>query len=260
MEPVIDMRTVQPLEIDHLLTKPKLKSFIYRVGVELEGGWRKLPKGVVLDHDGSINGLKIPDRELLANPTLENFLNIGELTSEPLELGKLHAWMKQFYPSDVNKTCGMHVHMSFFSALHYQWLMVPEYPATIRHHITQWAVNEVIPKSHCLWDRLLGQNEYCRYEFFPDAQASMRKKSYQMGQVGNRYTMINYCHGLNNRGTLECRLLPMMETVEQGTRAVQRVVDVTNACIAILAKREEKVTSKVKDDPGRVVVSKEVFV
>src|SRR5258708_30736662 len=164
MAQMIPAIPIQPLAIDDLLQK-RLKNFVYRVGIELEGGWLKLPEGVDLARDGSIIGIELTPAELLASKNQKMngeaylYLKIGELASEPMELTKLTPWIQQSYPRHVNETCGLHVHYSFKDARHYQWLMVPEYQPTMRHYLGLWAKEEGLPADHPIWKRLRGGNE-----------------------------------------------------------------------------------------------------
>ena len=234
-----------PLQIDHLVGKAKQR--VYRVGIELEGGWKSLPPDVVLARDGSVSfptEARIPDA-----PLKPMQLMTGELQSEPLEPKLVPGWVKKFYPHKVNETCGLHVHMSFKSMRHYQLLMdTPAYQAAILTHVRKWAEVEGLPPEHPVWDRLTGHAEFCKLEFFPDAQTVACKKDYDKYRYGNRYTIINYCWSMNS--TIECRLLPMMETAAQAVRAIQKVIDVTNASLLALKKREEKVSGQIMIDLG----------
>lgn len=244
-------------DLDKTLAQPRVKNFIYRVGVELEGGWVRIPDGVDLGHDGSIRGLA-------DNPPIDPATGIpkrpaqlvhpGELNSAPMELGMIQAWMRQSYPSHVNESCGLHVHTSFKSALHYMWLMVPEFQATMKYYLAEWGRKQGFDKKHPLLKRLVGRNQYCKDEFYADIQATNSKKSYNHDSPGNRYTIINYPFPLH--GTIECRVLPMFEDVEQAIAAVGTVLDITNASIAVAAQREEKLHGKVDLDDSRLV---EVF-
>ncbi len=203
-----------------------------------------MPDGVEVVHDGSVNGLTA------VNPTGERIpLYTGEYPSEILELSKYPLWMKKNYPTAVNKTCGMHVHMSFFpkhAALHYSRLMVPEYTQTIILYVAKWALEEKLDKKHPIWDRLNGKNTFCKLEFYPDEQAKSTKKVFDHAGRGNRYTVINYCHAQHS--TVECRLLPMMDNADLAIRAIKRVIDVTNACLVALKGREEKIEAKLTVD------------
>ena len=254
----------KPLDIDKFLGKARNQ--IHRVGVELEGGWVKLPPGVSLTHDGSVS-IKQPEDPTFerkyrqwqetanrANqegrlntvppPTHRIKLHVGELPSTPMEVEKVAAWMKEFYPDKVNETCGLHVHVSFKSVLQYQRLMTPSYPATIVEYFTQWARAEGLSDKHPLWERLTGNNRFCKHEFHAQEQVVSRKDHNQT-RPGHRYTVINYCYSVYG-GTLECRLLPMMDTSDQGIRAVQHVLAITNAFLMAYREREEKAKAKVE--------------
>lgn len=251
------------LDLDKVLGRAR--NFVYRVGIELEGGWKKLPEGVRLAHDGSVAinpGVEPPtarERERLerqvqsqldqgivtqrqATQMLENAirgrapdLQQGELPSEILEVEKFPAWMKAYYPSHVNGTCGLHVHMSFINAVYYQRLMTPKYPATIIAYIAAWAKKENLDPKHPLWDRLAGKSEYCQHRFYADQQATS-PKDHNRSRAGHRYTVVNYCH--REHGTIEVRLLPMMDASDQGIRAVQAVLDITNAFLHAYRTKE----------------------
>lgn len=251
------------LKIESLLGKTKDR--IYRVGIELEGGWTKLPPGVEVQRDGSVN-VQGPYRDdFESGRRVREPFQLGEIPSPPLEVTKYPAWMKAFYPSHVNETCGLHVHMSFKphklngkmlgGAWYYQLLMVPEYQATIVHYLTEWAKAEKIPKSHPIWKRLSGDSQFCKFEFFPDMQVKMKNKIYDHNMPGNRYTAINYCHDMHN--TIECRVLPMMEQCEMGVKAVQKVLDVTNACLVALGRKEQKLTAGVDENEMNGLSKKE---
>lgn len=232
----------EAFRIDDLLGK--VRNRIYRVGVELEGGWRKLPSGVALVHDGSVS---IPNTE--PGPGGKPIpIHVGELPSTPMEVGKVAEFIEQFYPSHVNLSCGLHVHMSFKHALHYQKLMVPEYQTTMLTFLRKWAEKEGFSTSHYIWKRFSGKNDYCKDEFWADAQACSTNKGHSRNIPGSRYTAINFCHGLH--GTMECRVLPMMDTWQQANRGVQTILDITNACLVIGAEREEKVKGEFIIDGG----------
>lgn len=251
--------------VHELLKKPEeIKKRIYRVGIELEGGWNKAPEGCKIDHDGSVQ-IQIPatcledlytTAQIAAAKKMgtnlewkglyKNILT-GEIPSMVLAPSDFPAWMTKYYPNYVNNTCGLHVHMSFAHALHYQKLMTPAYTQKIIEHITKWAKEEGLPKSHPIWDRVAGKSRYCQNKFFGDEQARKAGKDYNREANGNRYTMVNYCFLLHN--TLEVRLLPMFEGVDQAIRAVNAILDITNACLASSSTREKK-SVKVSNRSG----------
>lgn len=110
----------EALDIDK--ARGKGRNRIHRIGIELEGGWRKVPPGTQIGPDGSVQITRYQDERLI----------VGELSSPPLSLDPKDepiywtTWLKKFYPSHVNETCGMHVHLSFKLALTYERLMTPQ--------------------------------------------------------------------------------------------------------------------------------------
>lgn len=244
-----------PIDLSKFMGKARNR--VYKVGVELEGGWDKLPPRTQLVHDGSVR-FKVP------TPTLNH---VGELPSPPLVLSEKEAtksgetwfpkWMQVFYPAHVNETCGMHVHLSMKTAFSYQKLMTPAYPATIVAYMTKWAEAEKLPKEHPIWPRLMGKNEYCQHLFYADDQAKTGSKDYDHNREGHRYTVVVYCWARHS--TLECRLLPMMDNVEQAIKAVQEIIDITNAFLLVTAGREERVTAAHKLEDDEVVEVKRLL-
>lgn len=175
-------------------------------------------------------------------------LMTGEVPSPPMPPTQLSEWMRKFYPNQVNQTCGLHVHQSFKSALHYSRLMTPAYPATIVKYVERWAKEESLPADHPIWHRLAGRSDYCQHKFYADQQVLATEKSHDRQRHGHRYTAISY--PWSRHGTIECRLLPMMESCEQGIRAVQHVLDITNTFLLSSAKKEDTLRQQVVGEEG----------
>jgi len=214
----------------------KAKNRIHRIGLELEGGWRTAPPTKVV-RDGSvvIDNAYYPDVRL-----------IGEIQSPPLTTsereGSSHVhyieWMKANHPAYVNATCGMHVHMKMKSALTYQRLMEPSYPATVIEYVKRWARGNKIAKGHPIWSRLAGKSEYCQHKYFPVEQSTVTDKDYNHHRHGCRYTVVNYCW--SRWGTVEVRLLPAFDDVGVAISAIQAVLDLTNAYLLVTAKKDDR--------------------
>lgn len=244
-------------------TLGRAKNRIYLIGVELEGGWKKLPdEGLELHHDGSVQFPTEPvtDAQLFQmqlgqrqRPVNHGML-VGEIPSPIMEPAKMAAWVTKYHPHHVNKTCGLHVHMSFKSAQHYDWLMEKSYQDTVIEYLARWAKENAIPAEHCIWERLAGKSEYCKLDFNPDIQ--VRGRITDRKRAGHRYTAINYCHA--EHGTLECRVLPMLETAKLSVSAVKRVLDITNACLLVQARKEKKLSAEVEDDGGVIREFREI--
>lgn len=268
-----------PIDIDRYLkrTFEGRHQRVNLLGIELEGLWSKLPEGVHLTHDGSV---RVPppsmlqveidrytwlhnryQRGVIERPELAEYQVLhqrvngggnggqtGELPSPPIEVSAFPAWMKIHYPQHVNGTCGLHVHMSFKSALHYQRLMVPEYQSTILKYIDVWAKKENLPSAHPIWERLSGKSRYCQHKFYADLQARRKgEKGHDQNAPGHRYTAINYAYGRFQ--TVECRLLPMFTTVEQSIRSIQEVIQITNAFLLATKKEPTENAFVGLDDP-----------
>lgn len=232
--------SAKPIDLSSHLGK--CRNRIARIGIELEGGWLTLPKGCQngVEHDGSV----VFPAPNTAAETLKAPRHIGEIPSprlSPVEVKKdsnliyWQTWLKQFYPSHVNQTCGMHVHMSFENNLMYQRLYVEEYGLTVVEEFKRWSKTN-LPKDHCIHDRLAGKSEYCQLLFIPE-QALINRKLYDRKAPVHRYTAISYCW--NRTRTVECRLLPMMPDIDRAIAAITHLLRITNAFLVKTAKREE---------------------
>lgn len=220
---------VKPLDLDPYLGKG-IKNRVYLVGVELEGGWITLPTGVqALEHDGSVFNGRVP----------AGVKYIGELPIGPVIPAAISELLKNNHPQKVNATCGMHIHMSFDTLWYYHLLMVPEYQKTILHYLTKWAQEKKFKDSHHIWGRLLGKSPYCQDKFWPDAQASNKRKGHDQNVHGHRYTHVHYC-GRPGMNTIEIRTLPMMDTLKLATSAVHHVIAITNASLYVLGARAKR--------------------
>jgi hypothetical protein len=235
---------VEPLNLDSALGKNWNR--VVKMGVELEGGWVKnpsLPKGYKIEGDGSV----FSDGNISSHPRhAEMSANgiKGELAIGPFVPAQMPVSVKKFYPELVDKTCGMHVHMSFLRSYEYALLAdTPVYQETMLHYLLKWANLEGFGNSHYIWDRLKGKNRYCTKEFWPYAQMDKTNKNY--GQEGqHRYTAISY--QWSRYKTVECRVLPMMETPAQAIRAIKEVVKITNAYLVKVDKMKIRGGGKVE--------------
>ena len=233
----------------------KLRNRVNRIGLELEGIWTTIPKGTMPVRDGSLDPWV---RRLQNEGRIQTGMLVGEVPSPPLTFSKednlyWKTWIQKFYPQMVSPECGLHIHMSFLTTFTYQRLMRPDYPATVLNRMSEWSAKEGLPKDHPLWPRLQGQSRYCQHKFFADKQALAPGKDYDQNRDGHRYTVINYPFTRNR--TIECRLLPMFEDVQQAMRALEEIIRVTNEFLVATAAREPKIAAKA--DLDGVVVKEE---
>ena len=230
-----------PLNLDGIKSR---KSRIYKIGVELEGGWLKLPgPDVAIIRDGSV----VFDDIAVDPPRY-----VGELPSPPMDLIDMPKWIKSYYPSHINDTCGLHVHMSFETAFIYQMLMCKEYPSTVVEYFKKWGEAKKIPTTNGFWPRVEGKSEYCQHVFHADFQATAKRKEYDRHAPKHRYTVINYCW--HRFKTLECRLLPMMATPEEAIEAINELVSITDRFLVASTKNAKvKVIESIELDSSNDV-------
>lgn len=189
---------------------------IHMVGVELEGGWDNTFDDCVIGHDGSVQR---PN-----NAAGAACAHWGELASPPLEPAKVEEWVRKHYPSGVNASCGMHIHLSMKRRLDYSRLMAHSFYRDFLSEMKKWAEEQAIPKEHPFWPRWEGLNQYCKREFTPDSQVRNKNKG------GDRYSQLNFCFGLH--GTFENRLAPGWENVNLALSYIHRYCDVVEAWLA----------------------------
>lgn len=173
--------------------------------------------------------------------------HVGEIPSPPLEVDKWLKWMRTNYPPFINATCGMHVHQSYDTSLTYQRLMTPQYPKTVLEEFKKWAKEKgITDKDHPLNQRLYGTgqagtpSEFCQPLFQADEQARRTEKRFNHFEPGHRYTVMNYCWGMGNRQTIECRLLPMFEEIEIAIDAINKLLAITNSFLFVMRKKESR--------------------
>lgn len=175
------------------------------IGVELEGGWH-VPPATTIHHDGSVN--------VRANHVGE-VSTPGPIDTLPLAL----AWTRQNYPSSVNSTCGLHVHLSV-NNLNYGRLMETEFKDYFEQQLAQFLQDGLDRNAQgfeLLRSRFNGDNRYCQKIFRPAEQIYVPGR-YGDPAVHPRYSQLNFCY--NRHGTVECRVFPCFPDPEDGCAAV----------------------------------------
>jgi len=246
----------------------KVRNRIFRVGVELEGLWRVPVQGPLGEigkyvQDGSVtfSDAEIRACALLPGPPFSNIFR-GELQGPPIPVDALEAWLERVYPSKVNATCGLHVHMSFkLDANHnnrYALTTDKEYHNAVIEGFKEWGKREAIPIKHTFWSRVRGENRFCLHEHWPVLQMNSKRKDYNHDRPGHRYTAINYC--LMQHGTVECRLLPMFDTWQVSFSAITELINLTNAYLVAASRRLKPVQVSIPLDVVGTPIEIESFV
>lgn len=195
---------------------------IITVGIELEGAWDQCPENEQVHHDGSVR-------------VTGNFS--GEISSRPLPVDQVIPWIQRCYPTKSDKSCGLHIHISLDNKLSYMRLMSKDFYDYFIKEFTVWG-NSLDITSTPFWERIRGDNQYCRKEFNPDKQAESKQRN------DSRYAHLNFCYTLHK--TLECRLLPCFTKVELSVSAVNKFLEIVETYLA-QNKREPKYKGAIED-------------
>lgn len=189
--------------------------FIDMVGVELEGAGFTCGKETVGWHgDGSVNH----DLGYDEDPEWDGN-DHGEVASKPYKTWTgLRNWLEREYPRFKDETCGMHIHTSFRDPTHYMALAQPEFYTFFKQRMAKFVEknrgNRTDNGHSRLASRFRGDNRYCQANFWPGVQIT---------GLGERYTQLNFCW--DKHGTLECRLLPMFDTIAEAIAAIRYVLN-----------------------------------
>lgn len=169
---------------------------VYKIGVEIEGGFDNTISGEDYHEDGSVD--------------VETDGFMGEVVSKPMAtLEEVYDWVDKVYPDDSNSSCGTHVHVSFNNNLAYMQTMSQSFYDYFVDRMEAWGKKAGISKKSVYWSRLKGDNTYCKK--MPKAarviQAQYQKMESNYGS--NRYYQLNHCWSKHR--TLECRMLPVFQ-------------------------------------------------
>lgn len=200
------------------------------VGVELEGGWNAYG-AYDIQRDGSVNLDSVADA---VGPK-----HVGEIPLPPVTVANMEAIVRSNYPSYINETCGLHIHMSFEHKLHYQRLMTPAFTQAMIEGLQEWGRAANVPEEHIFWHRLTTpSHNHCEHKYRGDHQVHINHKDYQSrGKEYSRYTALNYCWSQHK--TLECRLLPMFSDINMAINALHAVIDITNKFLSQYKLKEK---------------------
>lgn len=219
---------------------------IKQIGIELEGAWIKKPRweDLQLHPDGSVH---IDGACNCSEANCEKYHYVGECVSLPLDYLELaKAWLDRTYPNKSNKTCGMHIHLSFVDKLSYMRLMSKNFYNYFLTRANKWGIEKNINEGTIFWERLTGQNTFCNKKFMPEKQIKMKSKS-----DGERYTHLNFCYAQHK--TLECRLFPTFQNKELSLSALELYMDIVETFLSRQI-REKTIEESIIDDSDEPTV------
>jgi hypothetical protein len=130
-------------------------------------------------------------------------------------------YLTRRYPDYVNKSCGLHVHVSFKSMNDYSKVISPAFVEWFRNNMKVWGREVGITNAH-YYSRLDGCNDFCR--LIEDDNHILRQLRARHKE-NYRYGIWNFCFSI--RGTAECRVLPMFKDRAIACKAVKQVLALT---------------------------------
>ena len=219
--------TIHDLSHGHT-TYTKVCDKIDRVGIELEGNFISIPdfKGHFTT-DGSIEGFERLSRcdctyEERSNGDCECEIGgIGEYISDPIQPDEVADWIAICHPTETNRSTGGHIHVSLNSASDYMTLMRSEFQIYLLEKLTEWGHKMNLNEHSHFWERIEGKNLlYKRH-----SPLNQHKMTYHYDN--DRYTQINYCYNVEDRHTIEIRILPAFQKKElqiSGTLEILKII------------------------------------
>lgn len=206
----------------------KVSMFVDKIGLEFEGGWdRRCIKPYDIQKSAAENSTE-GNHNMYCSCISERNVGDGSVdcpgdwngevptkpfhpTPEALD----HEF--QWYPQYGNRTCGMHLHISFKRQYYYRRLMSPEFYEFFKKELRAWGERYGV-KNTQFYSRLNGENHYCKDEWLMEAQVNTREKD------SCRYAILNYCYNLHK--TLEVRVLPYFKSADTAKAAVKACLNI----------------------------------
>jgi len=222
---------------------------INKIGVEIEGGWNERPmfegRRTTVHGDGSVHS--------------ESRL-VGEVNSKPfVSRTGIKKWIKQNYPEDINKSMGMHIHISVRTDDDYRKLMTKKFYRTFLKNVKEWGNEMKINEGSAFWVRLEGKNNWCKPLWTKTGlfrKSTIRSQYLATDKGGPRYYIFNFCKRYH--GTVECRLFP---TFQKEALAESAIDFFYNFCENYLEKvKNDKVPSlkKIAKHTVRMIREQEI--
>lgn len=183
------------------------KSFL-KVGIEIEGRFLDIHEVTRRANRGNLGHNQ--DSSIQYSPDNEACSPM-EFQTEPGSIRHACQQLIDFYPDETDRSCGMHVHVSF-NAADVMLLNTPAFFAYFKQRWNEWGTRMNLDPNGQFFRRLNGRNTFCR--------VITRTVDYQSQ---DRYSQLNFSAWSDHK-TLECRLLPMFKRTSLGVAAVQELL------------------------------------
>jgi hypothetical protein len=175
------------------------------VGLEFEGAYKHNRDISGYDRDMHSDGsVRVSGRyDINGNTVNSSDYYDTEIVSKKLKVDEIDTWVNKYYPDKWNKTCGLHIHVSFKKD-YYSFLVSREFHDYMYEEIEKWvAVNDIRNKQFL--ERLRntdssnsdGSRNYCRKMYNAPNQYFLSTKD------SARYCGINFAFSIH--GTIEYR-------------------------------------------------------
>lgn len=184
--------------------------FFDKIGVEVEGRFNNL--GQLQRTATNMQATYSGDASIHESP--DSAAEPYEFKTHPGNLRHTIEQVVALYPDETDKSCGMHIHMSFPQ----DCLTLLNTTAFFEYFEKRWRAWGTAMALHPqgeFFKRLEGDNDYCSPNEFP------RTYMYE----GERYEQLNFTAWTGHK-TIECRLLPMFRRSSLAVAAIQELVSI----------------------------------
>lgn len=210
--------------------------FYSKVGVEIEGRFFDRSdvedsvesNGLTYNHDSSIS-----DRSTAGAEPLEIQTKAGTVVEQLRQLA-------QFYPDETDKTCGMHIHVSFLDNGSVSSICSPEFYAYFLARWRVWGETSGLAPQSEFFCRLNGENDFCEQNTESD---------FLNPYNADRYRQLNF-KAWDEHKTVECRMLPMFKEARLAYSALVELVSIYEDWLGTVCPDTLHTTEVVQNDPG----------
>lgn len=204
--------------------------FIDKIGIELEAAWKEPKKNLVIDESFSPADFS------------PEFKGVGELVSHPIaSKEEMLNWLQENWPDETCHKCAMHVHFSLNHINYYSACMSNRFYEHFLNEMDKWG-KDYNCRNELFWQRLKGENRYCRKRFNPDIQVKYTEKGHNRQDRRDHW---NFCYGLHK--TMECRLLPMFKSIETAKSAIFALINCIEGYLNAYTPEEKHLCDELFD-------------